>query len=81
MSEQRDRISTTSDTGNICCPFFVAHGKTVVICEGLIDGTRMCCEFKEPKSKTWHQENYCEKNYKRCEMYCSIQHWKWPDDE
>lgn len=81
MSEQRDRISTTSDTGNICCPFFVAHGKTVVICEGLIDGTRMCCEFKEPKSKTWHQENYCEKNYTRCEIYCSIMHWKWNEEE
>ena len=79
MSE-RDRISTTANTGDIACPFFIAHGKKDIVCEGIIDGTRMCCAFADPEGKTWHQKNYCEKHYKRCEMYCSIQHWKWPED-
>ena len=80
MSE-RDRISTTANTGDIACPFFIAHGKKDIVCEGLIDGTRMCCAFADPEEKTWHQKNYCEKHYKRCEMFCSIRHWKWPEEE
>ena len=76
----RNRISSTADTGNICCPFFVAHGKREIVCEGMIEGTSMCHTFKETEEKSWHQENYCEKNYKRCEMYCSIQHWRWEDE-
>jgi len=80
MSE-RDRISSTADTGNICCPFFIAHGKREIMCEGMIDGCRMISSFDDPEGKTFHQKNYCEMNYKRCEMYCSIQHWKWSEDE
>lgn len=81
MSEQRDRISTTSNTGNICCPFFIAHGKKDIVCEGLIDGTRTWTAFEDAEKKTFHQVNYCECGYKRCEIYCSIRHWKWPEDE
>lgn len=80
MSE-RNRISTTANTGDICCPFFIAHGRKEIVCEGLIDGTRMCCAFEDAEEKTWHQKNYCEKSYKRCEMFCSIRHWKWPEEE
>lgn len=81
MSEQRNRLSTTSDTGNIRCPFFMAHSRTEIVCEGLIDGCSMCNRFTETENKAWHQANYCEKNYQRCEMFCSIRHWKWPEDE
>ena len=79
MSE-RQRMSTTSDTGNICCPFFVAHSGKEIMCEGLIDGTRICTCFDDKENKTWHQENYCERCFKRCEVYCSIQHWQWPEE-
>ena len=81
MSETRDRISTTANTGDICCPFFIAHSKRVIMCEGGIEDCRTQNEFKEPEDKTWHQKNYCERNYKRCEVYCSIKHWKWPEEE
>ena len=79
MSE-RDRISSTADTGNISCPFFIAHGKKEIMCEGLIDGCRNVSSFDDPEAKTFHQKNYCEGCYRRCEIYCSIQHWKWPED-
>jgi hypothetical protein len=81
MSEQRDRISSTMNTGMIGCPFFIAHGKTEIVCEGLIDGTKLYCSFNDAEDKKWHQYNYCEKNYQRCEIYCSIKHWKWPEEE
>ena len=80
MSEL-ERVSSTTNTGMICCPFFIAHGQTDILCEGLIDGTNNCIRFKEREEKKWHQYNYCEKNYTRCEMYCSIRHWKWPEEE
>lgn len=79
MSE-RNRISSTADTGNIQCPYFIAHGKKEIVCEGLVDGCKMCSTFDDLELKRQHQEIYCEKHYKRCEMYCSIQHWKWPEE-
>jgi hypothetical protein len=80
MSE-RDRFSTTANTSYICCPFFVAHSKNEIMCEGLIDGTKQICAFKNQEEKTWHKKNYCEKGYTRCEVYCSIKHWQWPEEE
>lgn len=80
MSERENRISSTSDTGNICCPFFVAHGKQEIVCEGVIDKTQNMIRFNSEKEKRFHQETYCENNYQRCEICCSIKHWKWPDE-
>ena len=78
MSEKR-RPSSTAGTGDIRCPFFVAHSQTEIVCEGLIEDCRSCMRFKTPDPKTFHQKNYCEGNYRRCEMYCSIMHWKWDE--
>ena len=80
MSERENRISSTSDTGNICCPFFEAHGKLEIVCEGLIDSTQSMIRFRTEAEKTFHQETYCECNYRRCEQYCSIMHWKWSEE-
>ena len=77
---ERNRISTTQDTGNIRCPFFIAHGRKEIVCEGLIDECRMISNFDDQEGKQFHQHNYCEKCYERCEMYCSIMHWKWREE-
>lgn len=78
MSERR--ISATAGTGNIVCPYFVAHGNTEIVCEGLIDDCRSVMKFKSAEQKTFHQTTYCEGQYRRCEMCCSIAHWKWDDE-
>lgn len=78
MSESR-RPSSTAGTGDIRCPFFVAHNEQEIVCEGMIDGCRSCLRFRETAGKKFHQETYCEKEYKRCEMFLSIQHWRWDD--
>ena len=80
MSE-RERISTTTNTALIRCPFFIGHGKMDILCEGMIDGTRLRCSFDNPDAKEWHQHNYCEHMFERCEICASIRHWKWPEDE
>ena len=81
MSESgRDWLSSTQNTSLIRCPFFVAHGDQEIKCEGMISGT--CCKiaFDNRQGKKFHQATYCENQFERCEMYCSIQHWKWPDE-
>ncbi len=75
MTERRP--SSTTGTGDIRCPFFVAHGAQEIICEGIIDGCRNCLKFEDRDKKEFHQHNYCEGQYKRCEMHLSIQHWKY----
>lgn len=74
------RLSSTSGTGDIKCPYFVAHNDIEIMCEGLIDGCRSCMRFRETGKKAFHQEMYCEGEYKRCEMFLSIEHWKWPEE-
>jgi len=80
MSE-RNRISTTANTGDIRCPFFIAHGKTEIVCEGMIEGTQTLTKFPGAEEKAWHQETYCEGRFTSCEICCSIKHWKWPEEE
>ena len=81
MSEKRDWLSSTQDTALLVCPFFVAHGDMEIKCEGLIDRTCTKISFTNKADKKFHQLTYCENQYKRCEMYCSILHWKWPEEE
>ena len=78
MCENR-RPSSTAGTGDIRCPFFVAHSEQEIVCEGMIEGCRSCLRFRETAGKKFHQDTYCEKEYKRCEMFLSIQHWRWDD--
>lgn len=81
MSEKKIRLSSTQGTALLQCPFFVAHGETEIKCEGMIEGTSCRISFMNKDGKKFHQETYCENQFKRCEMYCSIKHWKWPDEE
>ena len=81
MNEKRDWLSSTQGTALLRCPFFMAHGEQEIKCEGVIDGTSIKTTFCSRDEKRWHQEIYCEKEYKRCEMYCSIMHWKWPEEK
>ena len=79
MCESR-RTSSTAGTGDIRCPFFVAHNDYQIVCEGLIDSCRSVMRFRNTAGKKFHQETYCEKEYERCEMYLSIMHWRWTDE-
>ena len=76
------RPSSTAGTGDIKCPYFVAHSDTEIVCEGLIDRCRAAMRFRDPDDKKFHKETFCENQYKRCEMYISTDHWKyWEEDQ
>lgn len=74
-----NKLSSTARTSYITCPYFVAHGKTEIMCEGIIDGCRSSLKFEKAEGKEFHLRTYCECQYKRCEQYLSITHFKWPE--
>lgn len=73
-------MSTTSRTGDIRCPFFVAHNEKEIACESTIDGRYSSDRFKTMEEKQWFLNTYCENNYKMCPKYQSIIHWNWNED-
>lgn len=80
MCNAEKRISTTSGTGAIGCPYFVAHGNRDIMCEGIIEGSRTVTKFRSAEEKTFHQETFCEKCWKKCEIYASVKHFRWDDE-
>lgn len=78
--EECYRVSSTAGTGDIRCPFFVAHGGREIMCEGIIPGARNSLKFETLALKENQQHCYCECNYSRCEMYLAIMHFKWPEE-
>ena len=83
MSEnwQSEGYSETTGTGYIVCPFFKAHEKRAIFCEGMIDHTKCGTLFDCVEEKRFHVKTYCENKYCRCEIYLSIRHWKWPEED
>ena len=79
MSENR-RPSSTTGTGEIRCPYFVAHGNMEIICEGIVDGTRTVTKFPGPEERKFHQNVFCEKCYKKCEIAAAVEHFRWAED-
>jgi hypothetical protein len=82
MSEIRksEGYSSTTGTGYIVCPFFIAHEKKAIFCEGLIEHTKNAIVFDSDEDKKFHQKTYCENKCTRCEIYLSVSHWKWPEE-
>lgn len=73
--------SATAGTSYVRCPFFKAHENQAIICEGSIDGSNCAQRFKSRDDKEFHKRTYCENQYRRCEHYLSVMHWKWSGDD
>lgn len=78
---EKRNYSTTAGTSFIICPFFSAHENKAIYCEGIIDGTRNGLFFETEEEKRFHKHTYCENKCKCCEIYASIRHWKWPEED
>ena len=79
MSE-KNGYSATSGTDYVKCPFFVAHEKKAIRCEGVIGGCRCSNIFSSAEEKGFHMVTYCENRFDRCEHYISVMHWQWPEE-
>lgn len=51
------------------CPFFLHNGKRNVVCEGITDDSTLSLRFATEESRNEQKRIYCDKDYKRCEIY------------
>ena len=72
-------LSSTKDTRDIQCPFFKRHDATEIRCEGIMDGATTGVHFRTPKLKNFFQSNYCEREYKKCEIYLMLMREKYEE--
>ena len=82
---KREAIAGNQDTGkarkmkgklndkDARCPFFCAHTKNSVICEGVIPDSSARLNFDSAKAKNIQYEVFCCGKYENCEMYRAIQ--------
>lgn len=54
------------------CPFFRGHTTTDIGCEGLSDETSIRLIFPSKSARDRHEEIFCIKHYKNCELYRAI---------
>ena len=55
------------------CPFFCAHTKLSVICEGVVPDSSVKMNFDSAKLKDIQYNVFCCGRYDYCEMYRAIQ--------
>jgi len=55
------------------CPFFCAHTKESVICEGVIPDSRDKINFETSQGKKLHYAVFCCSHYKNCEKYAAVE--------
>lgn len=65
---------------HIKCPFFRAHSGREILCESHVPDSRVTIRFDSEKAKNIQQHIYCEGNYKRCEHYIAVRHFRWEDE-
>ena len=82
MCERKDKLSKTSGTGDIRCPFFNAHNREIIRCEGAGRGMRYTTtQFEDAGEKTFHQKTYCEAEFRKCWIYRCAMEMKYSGEE
>lgn len=56
----------------IKCPFYVQSSERVIICEGVIPGTRDSIRFKKYNDRTTQIKCFCSGCFEKCERYTPI---------
>ena len=76
---KKDKLSGRG-SDDIRCPYFHAHSGREIKCESHVPDSRIVIRFDSEKTKSQQQHIYCEGNYKRCEHYIAVTHFRWPDE-
>lgn len=63
------------------CPFFLFGGRKSVGCEGITDDCFIRLVFKSEEKKTTHENIFCNKMYKNCEIYRMLMREKYEEDD
>lgn len=59
-------------SGNIKCPFFHGHIPTEISCEGILPETTIKQIFPSRSARDRHEDIFCIKHFKCCEVYRAI---------
>lgn len=67
---------------DIVCPFFRNEDEKnkSINCEGIVEGSVICSRFRSPKKRERQLNIYCERDYRRCEIYQAILKAKYSED-
>ena len=66
---------------HILCPYFKAHSEREILCESHVpDSKSILMKFDSEHKKKNQQRIFCEGEYKRCEHYLSVKHFRWDED-
>ena len=63
---EKGRMSTTSGTGGIHCPFFKAHSLVDIECEGVTDQSVILQHYRRKGDKDVQLLAFCSDRYKYC---------------
>ena len=73
--------SSTAGTGEIKCPFFVAHNATEVHCEGIMDDSKLILRYCRAGDKDKQCQIFCSEMYTYCEIYRMLMREKYTEDD
>lgn len=57
------------DDAAAMCPFYQNGTMHDINCEGIHDSNYLTLRFKTYEIKNGHKVRYCDKDYKKCEVY------------
>ena len=63
------------------CPFFCAHTKDTIVCEGVIPDSHATLRFEGSNGKKIQYAVFCCWNYQKCERYRPLQEKYRNEDE
>ena len=77
---QEEKLSGTTGTADIVCPFFCAHAKKTIRCKDIYPWAEsVTMVMKDEKEKGFHMDCYCKRGYKKCWLYCCAMKLRWDD--
>lgn len=75
--QKAEKTSSTAGTGDIACPYFISHSRTVIVCQSDLPDARTTLSFQDAEAKKTQQRIFCEQHYRKCPHYINVYRWGW----
>lgn len=75
-----ERLSCTTGTGDIQCPFFNAHNHRAIQCVDIYPGAKnITTNFMDDQEKEFQMDTYCRAEYRKCWLYDMAMKLNWDE--
>lgn len=81
MVRDETAYSATAGTSDFRCPFFKGHGRTDLVCEGLVDKSSIILRYQQTSDKEMQSTLYCKGLYSYCEIYNMLMRAKYDEGD